>query len=783
MAVLINNGDVNWTGSFNVVTKNGEFYASSASSIVVNTTSIYSPTWSGDSAKTIIGGLFCLVNNGTVEQITFQLQEYTGGSWVDVPNCVSTYDVNSSSLGTSYSGEQNQNFIFAKFNSGGSVTETSGTNNYRFRVTGDSAGTSTSISYPSGYTSNAGCHRVYQNTQSLTNSDSLYIVGNKDGSTATVTVNTDDTSNKISGGLLICRRGILKFDNTSSNCGIKLSSYFIITNGGKLDIDATQNSTYKATLNLYDRLLCHHGSSLSIQGFPKFGATPTNFRTNLSSTANASQANLTCSLNVETAGWVAGDQITIQNTDPVNISRTEFKTIQSVSGSTITLTGNISYQHLSNAEICNVTRNVKILSQYDYAGSVISTWNSTYPYSWKYMGGVFDIDYAEFNMQVYSGGSIYNLLLNDTNVSNDYNPIFNVDNCSFYSTNTNNYSSNILNTYRTEHSNLVFYCSTKFGNAIKAIYYSNRYGTTKFNNCSIIKVKTLYSGVYTYTATPVYPPSIIELNNVNIYDASSNSDNAHCIWNDSIGTSLILNNCKLFGMGNTNSTHRSINTQYPLNLTINNSYLGSDGVNSMPNYTSVRMQGTSQVSINNSVLNDANKLIIANSELYQNVIPSNYPIYALNCSNYGMVEGRNISYQRYGTISDPITAGYSSAYNKSGAGSCVAITPYNATYPIYWTFQVPATKSVAEVVSFYITKTDTFNGTVKVTITDLTYGVILEQTADLTASIPINDGVGDDWSYQFSSGSITPTVSGNCTVEVRVTGTSGRIFIDEITVI
>lgn len=120
-----------------------------------------------------------------------------------------------------------------------------------------------------------------------------------------------------------------------------------------------------------------------------YGEIPTYQRTTLNGAAAAAQANITTT---DTTGWVAGDLIGIGKITAKGITSTEtnaYYTIQSISGTSITLTGNIQLARSSGASVVNLSRyGVKIIS--DNASIITSGiyWNNFV------MSGVSISDYA-----------------------------------------------------------------------------------------------------------------------------------------------------------------------------------------------------------------------------------------------------------------------------------------------------------------------------------------------------------------------------------------------------
>jgi len=164
--------------------------------------------------------------------------------------------------------------------------------------------------------------------------------------------------------------------------------------------------------------------------------------------------------------------------------------------------------------------------------------------------------------------------------------------------------------------------------------------------------------------------------------------------------------------------------------------------------------------------------------------------HGLFSQRHGNVAGRHKSFITNGEIKDQITGGYTAAYAKGGSGTCVCLDPKSTTagQTLNWEYYIPVTAATAFNHKFYITKTAAgFNGTVSVTIydSDDDYTTLLDAAAITIGDIPTNDGTGDDWTYQWASGSLTPTDTGFCRVVVSVLdgSTTGDILIDDVSTV
>lgn len=85
-------------------------------------------------------------------------------------------------------------------------------------------------------------------------------------------------------------------------------------------------------------------------------------------TTNPGIGATTLSLSSAPTGWVAGDRIVITGTDPTDAASDEVATIQSISGSTVTLSQPLTKSHTTPAadlfvHVANLSRNIEIVSE------------------------------------------------------------------------------------------------------------------------------------------------------------------------------------------------------------------------------------------------------------------------------------------------------------------------------------------------------------------------------------------------------------------------------------
>lgn len=795
MATLVNNGDINLSGNWNVCSNIDTFYQAG---VAINTTAKYSATWTANNSNTDLGCLIQVYNNGTAETITVQLQGYSGGSYVDISGVSATYNIDYStpkyvSEQYPFSGESiGKSVIFLKF--ANSHTEDSNTySSYRLKFTGSASGTSTSLCYASGQSSQPAKMMVTSATDVLTNNltGNIIICGYSTSGTvnnSTVTMDINDSTNtyiKSSTAFMsIGVGGILNWAN-AANTQLKIGGVIYVCGGGTFQQGTTSNpigSAYTSILQFsgYGRILVCDRGSVSIQGYSKFGATPTNFRTNLASQTNSGVSDIVCNLDVQAAGWANGDIVTVQATN--GAGQSEYGTITALSGTTFRIsTGNL-YTHKAGAEVCNLTRNI------EWDGNCSTAQKGCLVFM-NSASGTIDIDYMMMNTYVGTGSSTYSVKAQifyksgSSTFNNTFDKI-NIDNCSFRNLVLDSTYQECLYIGNINASNLVAY---GFGTRLVSFVETQNISFLSiFNNCSVINFSPSSNTTSVFCAPSASGQRLI-LNNCNIYDRANNPTVAYGIMNEECDTTI--NNCKIFGMkgsGSNGCAVRGFNSDI-FRFQANNCIFGNDGTNDIDNYADIDLRRFSGIYLTNCKCSSTN--IIGNTggisdSIYGGVTDNAYGF--VSSQNHGL-NGSNVQYQLSGTLSNLTYAGLSSAYARGGSGDCVVIKPTNTTYPVYFTYFIPVTGGTPFHHRMYITKNSAnWNGTVKISIYDTNnYTKLLNQSVVTNASIPVNNGSGSPWTYQWDSGSLTPTNSGNNTVKVVVEVIKGSdssfVMFDDIT--
>ncbi|MCK4781713.1 G8 domain-containing protein [Candidatus Parcubacteria bacterium] len=170
--------------------------------------------------------------------------------------------------------------------------------------------------------------------------------------THTVTVNV---SNATSSSLTINSGGTLTFLNstdtslTTNGTTSITGTLSIGTSGARIGSSYTAALKFNSSADDACDLTVNSGGALNM-----YGAVLSYYKTTLASNATSSQADLITS---DTTGWVAGDILGVGGN---SFGESEKMTISSVSGTTITLTGNLSNTHVTGSYIINLTRNAVI---------------------------------------------------------------------------------------------------------------------------------------------------------------------------------------------------------------------------------------------------------------------------------------------------------------------------------------------------------------------------------------------------------------------------------------
>ena len=761
MATYVNNGNINWNGSWQTVSQNSVLHASTNIPVVTGTPQ-YSVGWAANTSNTDLGVIMYFISAAsTYPTITIALQQADdAGFTTNLTTQASTTMVLSASTYASQI-----LFVYSA-----SFTELTG-KYYRIMVTSNQA-SSTNFRADNANTAKIAVTQVLSATGTPTNGDTMYITGYVTGASnnptaATVTVNVNDSTNIYNP--ILCSGGTLQYATSSSTTYyLKVATFTTYPNTtlnmgtSGTPMPLTSRATLEFATSSYQQPVFY---TLTMYGT---GFTGNVWRSTLSSTTSATGTSVVCVDNVQTAGWAAGDIISLSTTDIVG--HTEYATIGSVSGSTITINSGVTYNHLSGAEVCNLSRPVRMYSSGSYAGIVVP---QTVSVTWTLEHAEFEGLRANYD---FSGALTLNQTGGTLTLSIDY--------CSFKDCRDNATGGSSgrgiiyirenggLTTLRNMTDNV--FIGSAYGNLVLALRTYNNYVFTNFtiaNSGPNVQMMSHASGGDGANVLMV---------NCNIYDYTSAPSGS--VFNAQTGgnSSYSMYNCKVW------ATRGLAISNGVFFLLLQNCILGGDGTNTISNTTydlnwsapcKIVAYNTSLLSTTPITGVTGTPAFFTRNDLYST---------GAYINNVNKVANRFLHSFYNGQISDQVTAGYTAPYARGGSGQCVCVHPTSTSSAMYWMFYVPITVA-SHTVNFYITKsTSGFNGTVNVDIYDSNdnYNLVVNNDSIAVASIPVNNGTGSPWTYQYASSSFTPSQAGFCRVVVKVVqGTSaGDIFIDDTSV-
>ena len=756
MANLLNDGDINWDGLWQTCGKVDVLHASTN----LNVTSAVprqSGTWNGDNTKTDQGVVLFLNNHASTGTITVTLQENVATVWTD--RVSTTITINSSTKLLTY--------YYFKYSA--THTETNGTNNYRINIT-SSTSSNTGFRVNSVATTVVAIIQVYSATASIAATDVTYIMGITQGATGnpasnTVTMNINDPATAY-GAFKIGNGGILSYGTAASTTYyLRVDGSFAVYAGGSFRMGTTGSkipSDSVATLELNSASsqlsTCFAGSEVTIQGNPFTGNI---WRiTSTDSIGVVTDRTVGTSVDISVAGWKAGDIISISATGSRN--QTEEKIISSVTSSTLTITTDWSNTHLAGAEICNLTRNV-ILKRGGAGQNRITIEHAS----------TINIDYSMFDNFYSTSNNIGTITLSGTGIVTSES----IDYCSFYKCGSGGSGSVFLrfdNNFVTSFSNAMFFGSLYYGNKLIGI---NTY------NCIFdsISVALHGNGIFLFLSRGVPSYHV----NCNYYDSATQA--AGKLWGgvssaETVGHYFKFINCKFWAFGS-----GALSLGNAIGVAAYNCIFGGDGTNTVSNGAAdILVAATVTTYLINCKYLTTTAISLIDTTAFTNIL--DYKIGGIRAQHINQVVNRFKTWQYNGQIADQITGGYSAAYARSGSGICVTLNPNSTLYSLRYSLMVPVTAATGFTTKFYITKsTSGFNGAVSVNVYDSHDDTTLLLNTDVIAngSIPLNDGAGDDWTYQYTTGSLVPTNTGFCRIEIVVLdgSTTGDIFIDDVSVI
>lgn len=771
MAKLVNDGNINWDGNWQTVGKNDTLHGSI--NLNVDSGSIkYSGLWNGASANTDIGFLCYLAAENNTGTITVELQEDTGGgSWVTRSSTTLVID---STTKTGY--------LFFKYSA--SHTEVTGTNNYRIKFT-SSTSSDTNFRSNNADTSVIAVTQVLSATATLSSGDEAWVVGHVTGATGnptadTVTVNVNSATGYT---LYITNGGVLTWAVGQTTKLTITSPNLQIDNGGTMSIGTSGTPIESAYVGELAFEPSSTGKIINRGVINVQGASKTYYRTSLNAAISAGAKSF---VTVDTTGWAVGDEIIVTTTSSTR-TQTELVVITGISGTTIYIDSNgdgtgaspvFANAHDTSALILNITRNAKITSSVGSGNSYLQMAFGSGDFDWasfKGLRGSFSIT-TEYNAGSTCGNMNYVVIRDNAGGGG-------ID---------NNNGDGIA--YPDTLQDTIFYNLS--GRATQLVNIGNWGAPTNvikrlFSiNCS----SAIYGSIGSYTS-----------NDIVIEDLFAVASNGHGVEMHSSQQILYLTN--VYAQCNNGSGlqgsgflvvrgHRSgYNvrgfTTWSATVCFIREYdamYGSDGTNDKANSGNDIQKGDGNyANVGGYYLGHGIKTTSAKINWYAGA-PAKSPGFDVRISNLGRVASRHILKTFVGSLSDQITAGKTAAWAKGGSGICLYADPTSQSTALLWDFLVPVTAAQAFQLAFYITKsTSGFNGSVKVTIYDsLDFNTILLNAETIpNGSIPLNDGTGDDWTYEYQSTSVNPSATGFCRVIVEFLdgATTGDLLVDSVRVI
>jgi hypothetical protein len=122
----------------------------------------------------------------------------------------------------------------------------------------------------------------------------------------------------------------------------------------------------------------------------------------------------------------------------------------------------------------------------------------------------------------------------------------------------------------------------------------------------------------------------------------------------------------------------------------------------------------------------------------------------------------------------------------SHSGNCLTFDPQKTSRDLPWSFTIPVPNTTS-ILNFYVTRTTGWDGNLTVRIYDPKDMTTPLYSGTISGTgLPINDGVGEDWSFVFSSTAFVPSTAGLAQVYIGVTqgkAATGDVFIDGVSIV
>ncbi|TRZ52769.1 MAG: hypothetical protein D4S01_02360 [Dehalococcoidia bacterium] len=680
------------------------------------------------SAHNCAGLALHVVNrNESAKDVTVKLQENVATVWTDRASAV----INTTDLPAAAP----KGWIYWKFATPYAVTAAADT--WRFNINTTS---STGQDFDTSDNTNLSYLEVTDTTGAPVSGDDLYIASNGTSSgtfnAITVTVDQNDTTTAY-GQIEIGQNATLSFSPTATTYLITDNDVYV-RGQGTLAIGTVASpigASYTATLSLdangadgstvldvgSEGMVYVQGSSSYHLADPAYTATTT--------TASIS-AGATSFTTAVATGWQEGDVIVIaptQNGTTNMQNYTELETVSSTAGTTVNISGTISYARVSGARVMLMSRNARIQS---YSSSYKA---GIYIHPGSYSYGI-DADYGEFR---YIGKSAYLAYK-----------------CGIW----------IDNVYKSGSHTLFNHCSIyQSGYYLLCLRYSST--TLALNNINFYLGK--YRQLYLYDNPPMtvndcYFVASESLGAVQCW-LNVTYNNCEFIGNGSYGIStyqgadLTLNNCKCYSNEAAGVLTRDTSAVHEFSDCV----FGSPGTNADGD---IRIDSYCYADI------DLDNCLLASSTEMANLSNAD-PSTRIRSNDHDQTTGVHKEWQPYGTIEKSGT-GMSDTTKRSGSYA-IKFNPTSASNALSLALKIGVTNGQKLTPIIRMRKNATYGSTNLPNITLSRCG--LTGTASMT-------DVSDTWVEVAITSNNTPTKTGVAalTISAQSDGASAAAFFDDL---
>jgi len=665
--------------------------------------------------------------NESAKDVTVTLQENVATIWTDKASAViSTTDLPSSAP---------KGWVYWKFATPYAVTAAADTWRFNINTTG-----ATGHDFETSDNTNLSYLEVTDGTGAPVSGDDLYIASNGTSSgifnAVTVTVDVNNTTAAY-GEIEIGEGATLSFSPTATTY-LMTNNDVYVRGGGTLSVGTTGTpigASYTATLCLDANgadggtlLDVGSGGMVYVQGSSSYHlADPAYTATTTTASISAGANSFTTAV---ATGWQEGDIIVVATTENGTSNmqnRSELETVSSTAGTTVNISGTISYARASGARVMLMSRNAIIRSYSSgYKANIY-----IHPGSTSY--GI-DADYGEFR---YIGKSAYlgykcGIWIDNIDKSGSHTPF---NHCSIYQGGWYplllRYSATTLAL-----NNLNFY----YGKDRQLYLYDNVPMTV--DDCYFVASEQY--GVYQYWL------------NVTYNDCEFIGNGSYGIL-DYHGTDLTLNSCKIYSNEAAGILSRETSAVHEFTDCV----FGSPGTNSGGDIR-IDSYRYADIYLDNCLL--ASSTEIANMA---NADPST----RIRSNDHDQTSGAHKEYQPYGTIEKSGT-GMSDTTKRSGSYA-IKFSPTSASSAVSLELKIGVTNSQKVTPIIWMQKNSTYGSTNLPSITLSGCG--------LTGTASMSD-TNDTWLEVGITANNTPNKTGvaTLTISAQSDGASAAAFFDDL---